>query len=96
MVDIKKELESMISDKKTDKAYSFLIHPGETISDIIVEKGISLKNLSASAGVSEKLLQDVVDGKEAISNDLAFGLEKALGVPSSFWLNLQADYDSKF
>ncbi len=84
----------MISEKKTDKSCSLLIHPGETISDIIAERGISMKNLAATASVSEKLLQDVVDGKEAISNDIAMGLEKALGIPSSFWLNLQANYDS--
>ncbi len=94
MIVILKEFKSMIIEKKTDESYSFLIHPGETISDIIVERGISLKNLAASAGVSEKLLQDVVDGKDAISNDLAMAMEKALGIPGSFWLNLQANFDS--
>ena len=73
-----------------------LIHPGETISDILEERKITQKELAQRAGVSEPFLSDVIYGKKDISKKLAAGLEYALGVPSSFWLNLQANYDAEF
>ena len=73
-----------------------LIHPGETISDILEERKITQKELAQRAGVSEPFLSDVIHGKKDISKKLAVGLEYALGVPSSFWLNLQANYDAEF
>ena len=73
-----------------------LIHPGETISDLLEERGITQKELAQRAGVSEAFLSDVIHGKKDISKGLAMGLEYALGVPRSFWLNLQANYDAEF
>ncbi len=72
-----------------------LIHPGETISDLLDERGMTQKELAHRAGVSEAFLSDVIHGKKDISKGLAMGLEYALGVPVSFWLNLQANYDAE-
>ncbi len=72
-----------------------LIHPGETIADLLEERGITQKELAQRAGVSEAFLSDVIRGKKDISKGLAMGLEYAFGVPSSFWLNLQANYDAE-
>ena len=72
-----------------------VIHPGETISDVLEERGIAQKELAQRAGVSEAFLSDVIHGKKDISKGLAMGLEYALAVPASFWLNLQANYDAE-
>ena len=72
-----------------------LIYPGETISDLIEERGLTQKELAQRAGVSEAFLSDVIHGKKDISKSLAMGLEYALGIPTSFWLNLQANYDAE-
>ena len=72
-----------------------LIHPGETIADILDERHITQKELAKRAGVSEPFLCDVIRGRKDISKGLAKGLEYALGVKSSFWLNLQANYDAE-
>ena len=72
-----------------------LIHPGETIKDILEERNISQKDLSKRVGVSEPFISDVILGKKDISKSLAIGLEYALNIPSSFWLNLQANYDAE-
>ncbi|MCR4634507.1 MAG: HigA family addiction module antidote protein [Erysipelotrichaceae bacterium] len=72
-----------------------LIHPGETIKDVLEERSISQKELSKRAGVSEPFISDVILGKKDISKTLAIGLEYALNIPSSFWLNLQANYDAQ-
>ena len=81
--------------RKTGISPDLLIHPGETISDLLEERCISQKELAQRAGVSEAFLSDVIHGKKDISKGLAMGLEYALGIPNSFWLNLQANYDSE-
>ena len=72
-------------------AFEWLIYPGEIISDI----NLTQKELAQRAGVSETFLSEVIHGKKNISKELAMGLECALEVPCSFWLNLQANYDAK-
>ncbi len=81
--------------RKTGISPDLLIHPGETISDLLEERCIAQKELAQRAGVSEAFLSDVIRGKKDISKGLAMGLEYALGIPNSFWLNLQANYDSE-
>ena len=66
-----------------------VIHPGETIFDLLQ------KELALRAGVSEPFLSDVIHGKKDISKSLALGLQYAFDIPSSFWLNLQANYDAE-
>ncbi len=61
-----------------------VIHPGETISDVLEERGLTQKELAQRAGVSEAFLSDVIHGKKDISKSLAMGLEYALDVPASF------------
>ncbi len=82
-------------ERKTSIINEALIHPGETISDIIIDRGITHKDLAVRAGVSELFLSDVINGKKPISKDLALGLEQAIGIPSTFWLNLQSNYDAE-
>ena len=76
-------------------AFEWLIHPGEIISDILEERNLAQKELAQRAGVSEAFLSEVIRGKKDISKELAAGLECALEVPRSFWLNLQANYDAE-
>ncbi|MBP3869547.1 MAG: HigA family addiction module antidote protein [Faecalicoccus sp.] len=84
-----------MADLKRGISLDLLIHPGETISDVLEDRNITQKELAKRAGVSEPFLSDVIRGKKDISKGLAMGLEYALGVPKSFWLNLQANYDAE-
>lgn len=72
-----------------------IIHPGETLSDILVERGISQAELAARTGVTRAYVCNVIAGKKDISAKFAFALEYALGVSKSFWINLQANYDAE-
>ena len=81
--------------KKRGISAELLIHPGETISDILDDRALTQKELAQRANVSEAFLSDVIHGKKDISKGLAKGLEYALDIPSSFWLNLQANYDAE-
>lgn len=81
--------------KKIGISRDLIIHPGETIADILEERGITQAELSSRTGVSAVYVSNVIAGKKGISANFAMGLEYALSVPKSFWLNLQANYESE-
>ena len=70
-----------------------LIHPGETILDVIQDRNITQKELAIKTGFAEKHISKVINGKNNISAEFAKRLEYALGIPASFWRNLQTNYD---
>lgn len=70
-----------------------LIHPGETLFEIIQERNISQKELAIRTGFTEKHISTVINGQKNISAEFAMKLEYALGIPASFWRNLQTNYD---
>lgn len=81
--------------KKIGISRDLIIHPGETIADILEARGITQAELASRAGVSPAYVSSVIAGKKGISANFAMGLEYALGVPKSFWLNLQANYEAE-
>jgi HTH-type transcriptional regulator/antitoxin HigA len=84
-----------MAKKITGISHDLIIHPGETIGDILVERDISQAELAAITGVSAAYVCNVISGKKNISAKFALALEYALGIPKSFWINLQANYDAE-
>ncbi len=68
-------------------------HPGEILREEIECRGISQKELSRQTGISYSALNEVMNGKRAITTQFALLIEAALGIESSFWLKMQMDYD---
>lgn len=66
--------------------------PGETLSDILEERGITQTQLSVRLGRSGKNLSQIVNGKAPITPDLAVDLERVLGTPARFWLARESRY----
>ena len=68
-------------------------HPGELIKDELRERRMTQKQLAESAGLAESVLSETINGKRNISINTAVALEKALGIPSDYWMNLQTQYE---
>lgn len=81
--------------KKIGISPDLIIHPGETIADVLEDRGITQKELAVSTGVTPAYVSNVIAGKKDISAKFAAALEYALNVPKSFWLNLQARYEAE-
>lgn len=77
----------------TGLSRDLIIHPGETLEEILEDRGMSQKELAIRTGVTEKHVSTVIRGKKNISVAYARKLEYALGIPASFWMNLQSNYD---
>ncbi|SEK98278.1 HigA family addiction module antitoxin [Ruminococcus albus] len=81
--------------KKTGISRDLIIHPGETIADILEARNMTQAELAVRTGVSPAFVGNVIAGRKDISGKFAMALEYALEVPKSFWLNLQARYDAE-
>ncbi|WP_106830342.1 HigA family addiction module antitoxin [Parabacteroides pacaensis] len=68
-------------------------HPGEMIKDEIEYRGLSQRKLAAQMGISPTLLNEILNGKRAVSTQYALLFEAALGIDAEIWIRLQAQYD---
>ena len=85
----------IMAEKKTGISRDLIIHPGETLAEVMNERGLSQSELAARAGFSPAYVSNVISGKKDISAKFAQALEYVLSIPKSFWLNLQANYDAE-
>ena len=69
-------------------------HPGEVLRDgVFAETGITVTEFAKRLGVTRVALSRVLNGKAAISADMAVRLAAALGGSAESWLHMQASYD---
>src|SRR6266851_5956000 len=69
-------------------------HPGEVLQDTVLgEAGLSVSEFAKKLGVSRVALSRVVNGRAAVSADMALRLAAALGGSAESWLRMQASYD---
>ncbi len=70
------------------------IHPGEILLEEFLEPmEISQYRLAKDIGVPPRRINEIVQGKRAISVDTALRLSRYFGLSERFWLNLQTRYD---
>ncbi len=69
-------------------------HPGEVLRDgVFAETGTTVTEFTKRLGVTRVALSRVLNGKAAISADMAVRLAAALGGSAESWLRMQAIYD---
>ena len=70
-------------------------HPGEILKDLVIEAlELTITDVAQHLGVSRKTLSKVLNGKGAITPEMAIRLELAFGKPSAaHWLRLQNAFD---
>jgi addiction module HigA family antidote len=72
---------------------SIPIHPGELLKEEIECRGISQKKLAERMGMSYTVLNEVLNGKRAVTAEYALLFEAALGIEASMWIRIQVDYN---
>ena len=69
-------------------------HPGEVlIKDVIKPLGITITQAARDLGVSRKALSELVNGKCALSPELAVRIGKATNTSPESWLAMQTKLD---
>jgi HTH-type transcriptional regulator/antitoxin HigA len=66
--------------------------PGDTIVDLIEERGWTQAELADRLGYSPKAVRHLLGGQASLTEAVAHDLERVLGVPAHFWLTREAQY----
>jgi addiction module HigA family antidote len=69
-------------------------HPGLTLrDDVLPDLGLAVTEAAKQLGVSRVALSRVINGRAAISADMAIRLAQWLGGSPETWLRAQAEHD---
>lgn len=69
-------------------------HPGEILRALCLEPlGLSVTDTARALGVSRKTLSSIINGRAAISPEMAVRLSIAFDTSAESWLNQQVQYD---
>jgi antitoxin HigA-1 len=70
------------------------VHPGEILlEDFLKPMGISQYRIAKAINVPPRRINEIVQGKRAVTADTALRLARYFGMEAQFWMNLQAHYD---
>ncbi|TVQ79142.1 MAG: addiction module antidote protein, HigA family [Bradymonadales bacterium] len=70
------------------------LHPGTVLEEIYMrEMALNQTQLADLCGCSPRKINEIVNGKRAISPEFALVLEDALGTTAEMWVRMQAEYD---
>jgi HTH-type transcriptional regulator/antitoxin HigA len=78
---------------KTDAYPDIAIPPGEFLAEEIEARGMSQKELARRMGRPLNAINEIINGKKAITAETALQLEEVMPeIPARFWLNLETDF----
>ena len=69
--------------------------PGATIKEQLHNRGMKQNEFAMRMDMSEKHISNLINGKVALTEDVARKLEMVLGLPARFWNNLESIYREK-
>lgn len=76
----------------TERVGAWISPPGETIEDLLDEKGWTKTEFAKRLGYSTKHVSELLAGKVPLTDDVAMALSSVLGSTASFWLEREARY----
>ena len=82
----------MIEKQQNEYFPDMVSPPGETLEETLKEQGMSQVELATRMGRPHKTINEIVNGKTAITPETALQLERVLGVPARFWLKREQHY----
>lgn len=81
-------------ETKSERRVPFMAtHPGQILKNELMERAITQKEFAQSIDMQPSHINEIIKGKRSITMLIADKLEKALGIPSISWVNLQTQYD---
>lgn len=81
--------------KMNGLSLEFIIHPGETIKELLIDNNMTQEELAERTGFTPKHISEIINGKKGISSKFAKSLEYVFNIPTTFWINLQGIYDKE-
>ena len=75
-----------------DFAPDWVVTPGDTIADLLEERGWTQADLANRTGFTKKHIFQLLRGEAPITQETAAKLEKVLGSTARFWIGLDTQY----
>lgn len=73
---------------------SIRVHPGRWLkADVVDHYGMTVSRAAEHLGVTRPAMSNLLNGKAALSPEMAIRFEKAFGIPAATMLRMQAAYD---
>jgi len=69
------------------------VHPGRIVKGCLDDLELSITDAAQVLGVTRPTISKLVNGRSALSPEMAIRLSKAFGSTPAFWLRLQLNYD---
>jgi len=66
--------------------------PGDTLLEVLEERGMTQVELAERTGRPKKTINEIINGKAAITPETALQLERVFNIPASFWNNRERRY----
>ena len=66
--------------------------PGETLADLLEEQNMTQTELAERMGRPLKTINQVINGKKAITPETAVQLERVFRVPADYWIKHEGEY----
>ena len=82
----------MARERKYKYAPDKVFPPGETLREVLEEIGMSEAEFAGRMAADVKEIRSIVKGETPVTADIARRMERVLGVPASFWKNLEQQY----
>ena len=73
-------------------APDWVVTPGDTIADLLEERGWTQADLANRTGFTKKHIFQLLRGEAPITQETAAKLEKVLGSTARFWISLDTQY----
>lgn len=71
------------------------VHPGALLAEVLAALPQGKSDITRLLKISRPALDNILNGKSAVSPAMALRLAKLLGQAPEFWLNMQMQYDLK-
>ena len=79
--------------KKLSADFAIAVHPGEILSEMIEENGLSQAGLARHLKMDPSKINEICKGRRGISAEMAVMLGKAFQISAGMWMNLQKNWE---
>ena len=79
----------------TEFAPDYTSPPGDTLAELLQERGLSTAKLARKTGIPLRAIERILDGEAPITERVAGLLAKPTCTSAGFWLRQRAQYEAR-
>lgn len=68
-------------------------HPGQHLKEYLEVRGLKQAEFARLAGLTPKLVSEIINQKNPVTPETAIVLERVLGLTAEIWMSIQTDWD---